>query len=999
VSDFQISVDLDSRGILSAFREIEAQAQATGRKVGLGIEDPLNRFGKRSIAALSQELARLQSRQVRLNVDSSAFAKTGAKIREIEGLIQQVNRRQLAINTDPRSLVVMRQRVADLTGELEKLRIGSPAFKRLQSDIAGATKELERAERAAGTAKNAFGGLVGVLAGFGAGAALVGFLKSSVGEAIALETTTRRLTNTLGEQGAAGALAFTRGLSDQLGLSFKVLSGSFASFTAAATAANVPITVQRDLFAAVAKAGQSLGLSNDEVNGSLLALQQVASKGTVQMEELRGQLGERLPIAFAATAQGLGITSKELIKLVESGRLTADQFFPALTKGLNDLTKSAGGAETTAQKLAKLENAWVNLQTQFGQSALPAVTGFVTKLTESLRELEVQQKKLDLNKTFGLVGVEAEQLVGTLEQIQTQYNLSWQEAKNLLNEQIKSAGAAKSTFGILNLSGQQFGKIQLGLIDGAIRFRLANRDAVAETKAQEAAAAALLAQQQKLNEEKQKELSAQAAIADAVTTLADAQGRAAQGAASLAVSQRDAVLSYSSAVQSVEQSRFDIAKSFNQFELSKLQERGASEAQLRAKRKEGEAIELAALQSRIRQQEFSQKVELDTLAIKQQAARLEADQALRGAVINERKAALALSQAELITDQQKRAVAVETARLTLEAASLDRQGAEAKFAALAKLQPLEAATVFATQQAARNQEAAAAAALGYGVAVDGTLTKIRGVAGSFQGLATATGLAADEQGRLAALAARTGLEAKIAADGTVQIGQAIKGAQGGANTLAGSFTKVGDKAPVAAQGARDFAGFLSKGQQFAKGISDQRMDTVVGRAAGQAQGLAGQMGAAARAADQFYRTLAAASGLPGARWAGGPVEAGGRYRINDGPGGRSLGQEAFLSSSGQLSLIKRPANSLWNAPSRGLVIPAAITEELKAAGAVGAGRAVSRVMPRAAGGDPATAALAVEVSRLGSEVRELNRKRWDVHVRLQQDGSGLRMQKLLNGIR
>jgi tape measure domain-containing protein len=102
-------------------------------------------------------------------------------------------------------------------------------------------------------------------------------------------------------------------------------------------------------------------------------LQQIASKGTVQMEELRGQLGERLPIAFGAAAKGLGLTQQELIKLVESGRLTADQFFPALTKGLNELTTGSGGATTAAQNFQKLGNAWKDLQTQFGQNLLPQV--------------------------------------------------------------------------------------------------------------------------------------------------------------------------------------------------------------------------------------------------------------------------------------------------------------------------------------------------------------------------------------------------------------------------------------------------------------------------------------------------------------------------------------------------------------------------------------------------------------------------------------------------
>jgi tape measure domain-containing protein len=165
------------------------------------------------------------------------------------------------------------------------------------------------------------------------------FLKSSIDQAVELETVTRKLTVTLGPQGAAGAINFTRGISRELGLSFETLVGTYSSFTAAATAENIPIEQQRQLFTSVSRAAQAYGLSNDQVGGTFLALQQVASKGTVSMEELRLQLAERLPVALSATAKGLGITQRDLIKLVESGKLTATQFFPALSRGLDELTK------------------------------------------------------------------------------------------------------------------------------------------------------------------------------------------------------------------------------------------------------------------------------------------------------------------------------------------------------------------------------------------------------------------------------------------------------------------------------------------------------------------------------------------------------------------------------------------------------------------------------------------------------------------------------------
>lgn len=60
----------------------------------------------------------------------------------------------------------------------------------------------------------------------------------------------------------------------------------------------------------------------------------------------------------------------------------------------------------------------------------------------------------------------------------------------------------------------------------------------------------------------------------------------------------------------------------------------------------------------------------------------------------------------------------------------------------------------------------------------------------------------------------------------------------------------------------------------------------------------------------------------GVRFAGGPVSGGSTYTVNE------LGKEAFLSASGQLSMINAPSFGSWRAPSSGTVIPAHLTKQL-----------------------------------------------------------------------
>ena len=110
------------------------------------------------------------------------------------------------------------------------------------------------------------------------------------------------------------------------------------------------------------------GRSSAETGNALQALSQMASKGVVQAEELKGQLGEALPGALQAAARGMGITVEELNKLVEAGRITATDIFPALTKGLNELYSQGAGAQTLAQEFVNIKNSFADMSSRLGES-------------------------------------------------------------------------------------------------------------------------------------------------------------------------------------------------------------------------------------------------------------------------------------------------------------------------------------------------------------------------------------------------------------------------------------------------------------------------------------------------------------------------------------------------------------------------------------------------------------------------------------------------------
>lgn len=130
-----------------------------------------------------------------------------------------------------------------------------------------------------------------------------------------------------GAEEGAKQLAFVREEAQRLGLEFMGAANGYAQFAAAAKDVNISTEQTQSIFKGVAAAAATMGLSADDANGVFLALSQIAGKGKVSMEELRGQLGERLAPAMSIAAQAMGVTTAELEKMVENG-LAAETFLP-----------------------------------------------------------------------------------------------------------------------------------------------------------------------------------------------------------------------------------------------------------------------------------------------------------------------------------------------------------------------------------------------------------------------------------------------------------------------------------------------------------------------------------------------------------------------------------------------------------------------------------------------------------------------------------------------
>ena len=196
-------------------------------------------------------------------------------------------------------------------------------------------------------------------------------------------------------EAAKTEMQFLRDETDRIGISLLATGKSYAQLSAAAKGSNITQSQVRDIFTSVSEAAVVLGLSADDTKGSMRALVQVMSKGKVQAEELRGQLGERFPGAFQAAARGMKLTTEQLSDMLERGDVLADDFLPKFAAEMKRTYQEAvPEAMASAQAaFARFSNAMANAENEVAQGGLlDALAGMAT-YTASWTNDAIQQVK------------------------------------------------------------------------------------------------------------------------------------------------------------------------------------------------------------------------------------------------------------------------------------------------------------------------------------------------------------------------------------------------------------------------------------------------------------------------------------------------------------------------------------------------------------------------------------------------------------------------------
>jgi lambda family phage tail tape measure protein len=315
---------------MSIATEIRLRIKAEGEAVLQGLGDKLNK-----IAATA-------------TVSSGKFSLLAGELRNVE---QKTVRSTNALKTYSASW-------RELAGAVD---IASKEFKEATAEAARLDAQIAKAEgrnrkagsrfktgaQVAGTAVAAgiFGGPEAAI-GAGIGGIKGGIVGAQIGASIgAVVSQTRRALGANAEYAAslekqrsalAGltknyeeyrkAIAQVESLSKQFAIPQEIITRQFTKLSASVIGAGGNFKNVEETFRGVAAGIRGTGGSLQDLDAALTATAQVFSKGKVSAEELRQQIGERLPGAFTLFAQSLNMTPAELDKALEGGKVSLQDF-------------------------------------------------------------------------------------------------------------------------------------------------------------------------------------------------------------------------------------------------------------------------------------------------------------------------------------------------------------------------------------------------------------------------------------------------------------------------------------------------------------------------------------------------------------------------------------------------------------------------------------------------------------------------------------------------
>jgi tape measure domain-containing protein len=176
---------------------------------------------------------------------------------------------------------------------------------------------------------------------------------------------------------------YFRNTAERMGLELSTIIQDSAKLFVAGKEAKLDSNTVKYIFEQFSGFGQLMGADAETQSGIYKALEQMLSKTTVQAEELKGQLADRLPAATNLFAKALGVSNAELMTMMKDGKVLAADVLPKVAALIEQTYGSS--IEKTQKSLvaeqARLNNAFKDWM------RIIADAGVLENFTTLLREV------------------------------------------------------------------------------------------------------------------------------------------------------------------------------------------------------------------------------------------------------------------------------------------------------------------------------------------------------------------------------------------------------------------------------------------------------------------------------------------------------------------------------------------------------------------------------------------------------------------------------------
>mgnify|MGYP000863724519 CR=1 FL=1 len=400
--------------------QIQAQAQALSQ-----LQNQYNTLSRQRQQS-SQRTAEESVNQGILNRNALESARINSTL---AGAYMRLSAQQSQASRNLQDLVVRGRLATQTQREYDReLRTAQNEFNGLNTRVIAADRAVGRFNRNVGNypmqAARGIRDLIGAFGVAGGVALFAGMVKGAFDTAKELQSLNLALLSVTGSQEEfANQQAFLTGIADKYGLELKGLTEQYVSFYVAAKGKLEGKQIQ-EVFENISKSGSALGLSNDNLKRSFMALNQMLSKGKVASEELRGQLAEAMPGAVQAMTRAVqklhpeikNLTDNGLFKMIKDGKILAEEVLPETSRQLLILTGAdkATGIETLSKLTNRFTNSWTKLIESINNSDSSGFSKFVKSIVGGLTtimdftgllfkdEKQLQEYFKDIGKQKGL---------------------------------------------------------------------------------------------------------------------------------------------------------------------------------------------------------------------------------------------------------------------------------------------------------------------------------------------------------------------------------------------------------------------------------------------------------------------------------------------------------------------------------------------------------------------------------------------------------------------